>query len=186
MNDFKIFKTCLDGLIQIERSFHEDNRGFFSRIFCSDIADYFDLNNSKTQINYSLTKKTGTIRGMHFQKKPFSENKLVTCISGKIYDVAIDLRPNSNTFLQYYGKILSSVNCVSLLIPEGFAHGFQVLEKNSMLIYMHSAPYKPEYESGVNPMDPEINIKWPLKKKYISNKDENLKLLNKNFDGIKL
>lgn len=186
MSKFKIYNTSFNGLLKIKRSLYKDDRGSFFRIFSSDLMNYFKLDSSNTQINYSLTKIIGTIRGMHYQIPPYAEKKLVTCISGKVYDVAIDLRRSSKTFLQYYHQVLSEDNYDSLIIPEGFAHGFQALEKNSTLIYMHSKPYNQEYEQGISPIDPIVNINWPIKKKVISKRDNSRLFLSKNYDGIQL
>ena len=183
MNKIKICKTRFKDLFVIKRSFYEDKRGIFSRLFSSELKNYFGLDTSNTQINFSLTKTIGTIRGMHFQNKPFAEKKIVTCISGKVFDVVIDLRKDSKTFLQYYSKNLSSCNLESIIIPKGFAHGFQVLEKNSMLIYFHSMPHKLDYEEGIHPMDSKINIEWPISKYKLSKKDKNFKFL-RDFSGI--
>ena len=121
---------------------------------------------------------------MHFQVKPFSEDKLVTCILGEIFDVVIDIRLDSPTFLGHHSQILSSKNSKSLLIPAGFAHGFQALSDDCHILYLHSENYSPDYEKGLNPMDPNLNIKWPLFVEEISEKDKTNPFIDTNFVGI--
>ena len=125
----------LQGLKLIERSRNSDSRGFLSRLFCREELIAAGWNKPIAQINHTYTSKQGAVRGMHFQKEPYTEMKLVSCVRGKIWDVAVDLRENSSTFLESYGEILSDENNAALLIPEGFAHGFQALTDNCELIY---------------------------------------------------
>ncbi|MEO6189147.1 MAG: dTDP-4-dehydrorhamnose 3,5-epimerase family protein, partial [Saprospiraceae bacterium] len=128
----------------------------------------------------------GTIRGMHMQLDPHSEIKLIRCLKGSVYDVAIDMRKNSMTFLQYFGVELSESNALSMLIPKGFAHGFQTLEDNSMMLYQHSNTYNSNSEFSVSFLEPRINIKWPLDVRSISEKDFNLQYLDNSFEGIEI
>ncbi|MFX1594266.1 MAG: dTDP-4-dehydrorhamnose 3,5-epimerase family protein, partial [Promethearchaeota archaeon] len=128
----------------------------------------------------------GTIRGMHFQYPPKAEIKIVKCISGSVYDVAIDLRKDSSSFLKWHAEVLSDKNMKLLYIPEGFAHGFQTLENNTEICYFVTEFYYPEYEGGIVYNDPKINIKWPLEMTNISDKDREIKLLNDDFKGIEL
>jgi len=173
MKRFKFQNSSLDGLFVSERYHIGDNRGFLSRLWCKDAYKEIGWNiDNIVQINHTYTAKKGTIRGMHFQKKPFEEKKIVSCIRGSIFDVAIDLRKNSSTYLSWYGLELSSDNKLMLNIPEGFAHGFQTLEDNVELIYFHSCEYNQEYESGVSPFDKKIGIEWPLPVSVISEKDK--------------
>ena len=137
-------------------------------------------------MNQSLTKRKGSIRGMHFQYPPKAEIKIVKCVIGKIFDIAIDLRKDSPTFLKWHGETLSADNMKLMYIPEGFAHGFQTLEDNSEIIYLHSEFYNPEYESGIRYDDPKVNIKWPLKITEISIRDQNHELLNESFNGVSI
>jgi dTDP-4-dehydrorhamnose 3,5-epimerase len=125
------------------------------------------------QVNISCNKISGTVRGMHFQLPPYEDAKLVGCIKGRVFDVVIDIRINSSTYMQWEAVELSDKNGISLLIPNGFAHGFQTLEDETELLYCHSNLYKAEYESGVNPIDPMVNISWPLPITLISEKDKN-------------
>src|SRR5690606_8404515 len=124
--------------------------------------------------------RRGTIRGLHFQYAPHAETKIVSCLQGSIYDVAVDLRAGSQTFLQWYGLILSAERQNSLVIPPGFAHGFQTLEDNTQILYLVSAPYSAADEDGLNPLDPTIGIEWPLPPSEISPRDQQRSFLDKN------
>jgi dTDP-4-dehydrorhamnose 3,5-epimerase len=130
------------------------------------------------QINVSRTNVPGTIRGLHFQRAPAAETKLVRCLRGKVFDVAVDLRPESKTYLQYHAEILEPTKKNMLVIPEGCAHGFQVLEGESELLYLHTAPYSPEFEGGVRYDDPSLNIVWPMPAIGVSERDSGLPLWN--------
>jgi len=182
--NFKFFNTPIKGLKLIERKIIGDDRGFIERIFCEDNLKEIIFDKNIVQINHSLTKKKAAVRGMHYQIYPYAEKKIISCLKGKIWDVAVDLRKNSSTFLQYYGVILSEDNFKSFLIPEGFAHGFQTLSEKCELIYLHTERYKPDYEKGLNPLDPLIGIKWPLKISQLSERDKNQKILDEKFLGI--
>jgi len=138
------------------------------------------------QINHTNTIKKGTIRGLHFQYEPHAEMKLVTCIKGKVWDLAVDLRPDSKTYLQYRGITLSPENHISFLIPRGFAHGFQTLADNSELLYCHSKSYNKNAESGLNPQDPVLSINWPVTVTEISARDKTHPLLTTDFQGVQL
>ncbi|KKM20019.1 hypothetical protein LCGC14_1649780, partial [marine sediment metagenome] len=179
----KFFKTKLKGLMIIEPEIFEDDRGNFYRIFCENELKEIGFKKYIVQVNQSLTKKKGSIRGMHFQYPPKAEIKLVKCLSGSVFDVAIDLRMNSSTFLQWHSEILSAINRKIMYIPEGFAHGFQVLEDNSEILYLHSEFYSDELESGIRYNDPKIKIKWPLELTEISSRDKNHKSIDNEFNG---
>lgn len=182
----KFKKTKLEDLFIIELEIFEDKRGNFYRIYCENELKKIGYNKCIVQINQSLTKKKGSIRGMHFQYPPKAEIKFVKCLMGSVFDIAIDLRNNSSTFLQWHSEILSANNKKIMYIPEGFAHGFQTLEDNSEILYLHSEFYNSELESGIRYNDPKINIKWPLELTEISIRDKNHKLLEDDFDGIKI
>ena len=154
--------TPLPGLTVIERCRREDSRGSFSRLFCADELTAAGIALSIAQINESFTRRRGSVRGLHFQYPPHAEAKLVTCILGEIFDVAIDLRRGSSTFLKWHAERLSQANGRGLFIPAGFAHGFQTLTDDCRLIYLHSAPYAPESEGGLSARDPALRIEWPL------------------------
>jgi len=166
-------KTKIKGLYIIEPELKIDERGYFARIFCKNEFKKIGFDFKIVQINRSLTKKRGTIRGLHFQKPPKSEDKIVVCLKGKIFDVALDLRKNSPTFGKWFSVELSEENKKMFLIPKGFAHGFQTLTDNCEILYFVSEFYFPKYEGGVRWNDPFFNIKWPLKPTIISEKDKN-------------
>lgn len=180
----KFFETKLKDVYIIEPEPFIDERGKFYRVFCENELKEIGLTKKIVQINQSLTKQKGAIRGLHFQYPPKAEIKMVKCVSGSIFDVAIDLRKNSPTFLQWHGEILSAENMKMMVVPEGFAHGFQALEDNCEIIYFVTEFYSPENEEGVRYNDPKINIKWSLKITNISDKDRNQDLLDENFLGI--
>lgn len=183
MERFHFHPTPLHGLTIIERTLLEDNRGFLSRFFCDESLAQLGMKPIK-QINHTGTKQAGTIRGMHFQHAPHAEIKIVSCLKGKVFDVAVDLRANSPTFLQWFATELSAENHHSLYIPEGFAHGFQTLTNDCELIYLHTAEYSPNHESALNPLDPKLAITWPDPISEISARDQNHPMINSDFKGI--
>jgi dTDP-4-dehydrorhamnose 3,5-epimerase len=184
MSRFTILDTPIIDLKIVERQQLGDSRGFFSRLFCTDELAAAGWLKPIAQINQTFTQKQGTIRGMHFQHPPYAENKLVNCLSGAVFDVAVDLRADSPTFLRWHGEILSAENRRSLLIPEGFAHGFQTLTEDCELIYLHTAPYHPEAEGAINVADPALTIIWPLAVSEQSERDQSLPLIGPHFSGI--
>lgn len=186
MSRFSIQPTPLDGLKLIGRVKLGDNRGFLSRLFCAESLKAAGWQNPISQINHTLTEKRGTVRGFHYQIPPHSEMKLVSCIAGRILDFAIDVRQGSDTFLQVHSEELSADNGKALLIPEGFAHGFQSLTDNVELLYCHSMPYAAEAESGLNPLDPNLDITWPLEISELSECDRQHPFINEKFEGIQL
>lgn len=171
MSRFDFVPTPFDGLMIVQRKVIEDLRGFFSRFYCAE--EFLEVGVAKpiAQINHTVTRKKGAVRGMHFQQFPYVETKLVSCLKGEIFDVAVDLRPDSSTFLQWHGEILSADNRKSLLIPEGYAHGFQALTEDCELIYLHTAAYHPEAEGALNVADPKLNITWLLPISDLSERD---------------
>jgi dTDP-4-dehydrorhamnose 3,5-epimerase len=174
----------IEGLYMVELNPFVDSRGSFSRIFCSNELKNVMNNENIVQINISKNNQKGLIRGIHYQKKPNAEMKLINCIKGKIYDVVVDLRINSKTFLQWRSYELSQDDNKLLIIPKGCAHGFQTLAENSNLLYFSSEFYSADNEGGINYNDPLINIKWPLPIGEVSNRDKEFKFLNNNFKGI--
>jgi dTDP-4-dehydrorhamnose 3,5-epimerase len=163
-------ETKLKGAYIIELEKLEDERGFFARTFCQDEFRKHGLNPCIAQCNISYNKKKGTLRGMHYQAKPYEEAKLVSCIQGSIYDVIIDLREDSETYCQWFAVELSTLNS-QLYVPEGFAHGFQTLEDGTTVFYQMSEFYHPESSRGVRWDDPKFKIYWPLLNPIISVKD---------------
>ena len=184
MSRFNFTNLSLDGLKRVERQPIEDSRGSFVRIFCDNELKSIGWDKFIVQINLSHTKSKGMIRGLHFQRPPYAEKKLVSCTLGEVWDVAVDLRANSKTFLQWHAEILSGKNGYSLLIPEGFAHGFQALSDEVEMLYLHSEDYQPTSESGLNPNDPMLNIPWPLEVLDLSLRDKEHPFLNSEFTGM--
>ena len=183
---FEIREGGLPGLKIIQREVLEDPRGSFSRLYCAETFQAAGFPPGVSQINHTLTKAIGTVRGLHFQHPPHAEAKVVTCIRGRILDVAVDLRAGSPTFLHWEGVLLSGENRTSLLIPQGFAHGFQTLEADCELLYLHSAPYCPEAEGGLHPLDPKLGIQWPRAIAELSQRDQSHPWLLPRFHGLTL
>ena len=184
MSQFNFISTDLAGLTVVQRNAIEDQRGFLSRFYCAEEFSKAGIIKSIAQINHTLTRTKGAVRGLHFQFPPHAETKLVSCLQGEIFDVVVDLRCDSPTLLHWHGEILSAKNRKSLLIPEGFAHGFQALTENCELIYLHTAAYHPELEGALNATDPRLDIAWPLAVTGISEKDRNHKMIEQDFAGI--
>jgi len=184
LSNFTESQTPLNDLRVILRNQKKDDRGYFSRLFCPIELKSSGWHDGVFQINESFTSSQGTIRGMHYQKEPCAEVKIVSCVMGRVFDVAIDLRPSSSTYLKWYGVELSSSNSKALVIPKGFAHGFQALSNNALLIYVQSEPYNIEADAGINPLDSTISIQWPLPVGHISDRDRNLPFIDKNFNGV--
>jgi dTDP-4-dehydrorhamnose 3,5-epimerase len=161
-----------------------DARGEFSRLFDAGLLNAVHAGRPIVQVNRSLTRAAGSVRGMHFQRKPALEAKWVRCLRGRVFDVAVDLRRGSPTFLQHFAVELSPGAANALFVPEGCAHGFQVIEPDSELLYLHTAPYAPEHEGGVRFDDPLLGIAWPLPPSGLSPRDLSHPLLDQTFEGI--
>ncbi|MBT3313780.1 MAG: dTDP-4-dehydrorhamnose 3,5-epimerase [Anaerolineae bacterium] len=161
----------LKGAYIIELEPHQDKRGFFARSWDGNIFGEHGLSGQVIQQNISFNKKKGTMRGMHYQAPPYQETKLVRCVRGRIFDVIVDLRPDSPTFKEWLGVELQSSIYQALYVPKDFAHGFLTLEDNTEVTYLVTEVYTPEAERGLRYNDPEIGIKWPSAVKQISEKD---------------
>jgi dTDP-4-dehydrorhamnose 3,5-epimerase len=164
-------KLQLQGAVLIELEPRTDERGFFARTFCADEFAQAGLNTSVVQCNVSFNKRKGTLRGMHYQKAPYEEAKLVRCTSGAIFDAIIDLRPGSPTFKRHFSVILSAENRTALYVPEGFAHGFQTLRDDTEVFYQMSQRYQAEAAAGVRWNDPSFAIEWPADERTMSERD---------------
>jgi dTDP-4-dehydrorhamnose 3,5-epimerase len=186
MNRLTVSELALDGLKLVERRRLGDPRGFLARMFCNEELSAAGWRQPIAQINHTQPARCGTVRGMHFQHPPHAEMKLVSCIRGEVFDVAIDLRAGSPTFLHWHAERLSAENGRAMLIPEGFAHGFQALSDDAELIYCHSAPYCATHEAGLNPGDPELAIAWPLQIVDLSARDAAHSMLDGTFAGVSL
>lgn len=186
MSRFDVSTTPLRDLKIVRRQRFGDSRGFLSRLFCAQELVQSGWQKPIAQINHTYTAKRGTVRGMHFQHAPHAEMKLVCCLHGEVWDVAVDLRANSPTFLQWHAEKLSSENNCALLIPEGFAHGFQTLTDDVDMLYCHSAAYAPDAESGLHPLDERLAIAWPLPVGELSSRDADHPILTEKFSGVRL
>ena len=184
MSHFIPHSTPIDGLNVIERERVGDSRGFLERMFCQDSLGPFLQGKTVRQINRTLTRQKGTVRGLHFQNPPHAETKIVTCLKGQVWDVAVDLRRGSPTFLEHHAVLLTEDNHYSFLIPEGFAHGFQTLTSDCEMLYFHTADYNVEFEGALNAIDPSLSISWPAPITERSDRDVNHPMVADNFQGI--
>ena len=178
--------TELSGAFLVELSPFQDQRGEFARTFCKREFEQIGHTAEFVQLNHSWNTRAGTLRGLHFQYPPFAEVKLIRCIRGKVFDVIVDIRKDSPTFLKHIGVELSSKNRRMIYVPNGFAHGFITMEDNSELIYHHTNYYTPGHEGGIRYDDPGLGIPWPLEVEVISQKDLNLSFLNDSFLGLEI
>lgn len=183
-NRFAIEPTPIAGVYSVTRRRLADERGFLSRLFEPDELALAGWRGPIAQINETGTIRAGTVRGLHFQRPPHAEMKLVSCLCGRILDVAVDLRKASPTYLRSVAMELSQENGRALLIPEGCAHGFQALTDDVRMIYLHSAPYAAAYEDGLDALDPALGIQWPLPVVNRSPRDETLPRIGPGFEGV--
>ncbi|MGH8122366.1 MAG: dTDP-4-dehydrorhamnose 3,5-epimerase family protein [Rudaea sp.] len=182
----KIHDTPLTGLKLLETVPIRDERGEFVRVFCETECAGLRPNLHWTQINLSSTSHKGSVRGMHFQYPPAAEAKLIRCVQGSVFDVAVDLRAGSPTFLRWHSVELDHKAALQFFIPEGFAHGFQALTDDVQLLYLHTAAWNPAHEGGFRHDDSTLSIKWPLPVTQVSQKDRDLPSLAVAFAGIQL
>ena len=180
----KILESPIKNAFVLEPEHYMDHRGKFFRLYCQDELKQIGHAKQIVQINHSFTRKRGAIRGMHFQYPPKAEIKMVKCFRGAVFDVIVDLRRKSPTFLQWHGEILSEKNQKVMYVPEGLAHGFQTLEENCELLYLHTEYYSPVHEGGVRYNDSLLSIVWPLEVTELSEKDQKYPLLSNEFEGI--
>jgi dTDP-4-dehydrorhamnose 3,5-epimerase len=182
----RIEPTPLLGVVLIHTTPVRDHRGRFTRIYCAQEFEHSIRPLNFVQTNLSRTEGRGSVRGLHYQRSPAAEAKLIRCLRGKVFDVTVDLRASSPTFLQWYSVELSEDAECQILIPEGCAHGFQVVSDGAELLYQHTAPYTRDLEGGVRCDDPMIGIKWPLPLASHSQRDSSFALLDKTFEGIRV
>lgn len=176
--------TAISGLYVIERLKRSDERGFFERLFCAETMRNLGWEGTVAQVNHSFTSHLGTVRGLHYQLPPYAESKLVSCFRGAVWDVIVDLRRDSPSFLQHVAVELSAQNQHSLLIPPGCAHGFQTMSADVDMFYCHSMPYAPEHDVGVNACDPLFQIVWPLAVTHRSKRDSEFPFVVESFKGV--
>lgn len=182
----KIMTTSITGVVVVETAPHIDQRGAFARLYCErELAGILGRRRI-VQINHSRTEMTGAVRGLHFQRPPHAEMKLVRCLKGRVWDVAVDLREGSSTFLSWHGEELTPDNQRMMVIPEGCAHGFQVLEPASELLYLHTSFYEPASEGGLHVGDPRLDIRWPLPVAGLSPRDAGHAFIDEAYPGVML
>jgi dTDP-4-dehydrorhamnose 3,5-epimerase len=181
---FDVSETELAGAYVLQRKPHTDERGWFERMYCT--ADLADVLGSRAivQVNRSLTRTKATVRGLHYQVPPSAEAKLISCLRGAIFDVAVDVRRDSPTFLRWHAEMLTGENRRSLFVPEGFAHGFQTVGDDSEVLYFATAAYDPTAERGLHPLDPRVAIAWPLAVEQLSERDASHPVVAPDFEGI--
>ncbi len=176
--------TSIAGLMRVEVASYLDQRGSLTRFYDQDALHELVGSRRILQVNHSLTHSVGAVRGCHYQQSPHLEIKMVRCLRGRAWDVVVDLRAGSSTFLAWHAEELSATNNIMMIIPEGCAHGFQVLQKDTELLYFHTASYSASAEGGVRPTDPILNIEWPLPMQDVSDRDRQHPLLTVEFTGL--
>lgn len=183
MNRFDCEETFIKGVYVVKAKPIEDFRGFYSRFFCTEEFKEIGFIKPVCQINHIKSIEKGTLRGLHYQKSPFGETKLIKCIKGRLFDVVVDVRKDSPTFLQHFSIELNDTNQTYLLIPTGIAHAFQTLEDNTEAIYLVDEVFHPESVEMLNPFDPKLNIQWPTAVTKIGQKEQNCKFIDESYKG---
>ena len=186
MNRLEILPTPIAGLHRVVSRQLGDSRGYLARAFCAEELAAAGWPGPVVQANLTFTRQKGTVRGLHFQHPPHAEAKLVRCLRGEIWDVAVDLRKGSPTFLQWHAEVLSPGHMNALLIPRGCAHGFQALTDDVEMLYLHSAAHAPASEGGLSVTDPLLAVDWPLPIGEVSARDRAFPFLSHDFKGIDL
>lgn len=174
MQRLQVSDTPLAGVRTVQRQPLGDTRGFLARVFCASELAAAGWVKPLAQVNHTHTARRGTVRGLHFQCAPHADMKLVSCLRGAVWDVAVDLRPDSATFLRWHACQLSADNHNAMLIPEGCAHGFQSLSDDAELLYCHATPYAQQADAGLHPLDAQLAIDWPLEVCMVSARDAGL------------
>jgi dTDP-4-dehydrorhamnose 3,5-epimerase len=174
----------LQGAAEIRSQPARDERGWFARLFCQ--RELAELNGGRPiqQINSSFTAKRGALRGLHFQHPPHAEDKVVRCLAGRVFDVMLDMRRGSPTFARWHAVVLDAAEMNMIYIPKGFAHGFQTLEDNCQILYLHTAFHAPEAEGGVRYDSPSLGIEWPIAVTELSQRDQHLPVFDPSSGGI--
>ena len=180
----KITPTRLHDVMVVETPPLTDDRGAFSRLFCTNELTDIIGQRRIVQINHSRTHAPGAVRGLHYQRPPRAEMKFVRCIRGRVWDVVVDLRAGSPTFLQWHAEELSAGSSRMLIVPEGCAHGFQVLDPDSEMLYLHTAFYEPSFEGGLHCNDPRVAITWPMPVTELSGADSSRPFISEDFSGL--
>jgi dTDP-4-dehydrorhamnose 3,5-epimerase len=180
----KVLRTEISGVLVVGTAPFVDQRGAFARWFCEEELGAVMEHRRIAQVNYSRTSRVGALRGFHFQHAPHAEMKLIRCINGRVFDVVVDLRHGSKTFLRWHAEELTPANGRMLVIPEGCAHGFQAMDAGSDLLYLHTALYAPDAEGGVRFDESRIGVSWPLPVVDLSKRDNSFPALDAGFSGI--
>lgn len=183
---FQIDSTPIAGVMVLKRTVMRDDRGSLERLFCARELANAGWTFPITDINWTHTRHKGTVRGLHYQHPPYAEDKLIQCLSGSVWDVAVDLREDSPSFLQWFAIRLSAEADNAVLLPKGVAHGFQALSDDARVLYFCSHPYSPHAEGGLHPQDTRLNINWPLPVTHVSEKDAAWPALTDAFAGVRL
>ena len=184
MTSITIEETKLKGVFLLTPNSFEDQRGVFSRLFCAQEMREIMGDRRIVNMNQSTNVHAGTVRGLHYQEPPYGEMKQVRCTKGRIFDVAVDIRKGSPTFLQWVGFELTEENKQTLVIPEGFAHGFQALTQGATVSYLVTAFFNKDADRGLHPEDPRLAIQWPLKPEHMSAKDSGKPFIDESFEGV--
>ncbi len=174
----------LEGAAVLRTEARRDSRGWFARWFCQEEMAALNQGRAIQQINSSFTAQSGAVRGLHFQVAPHAEDKIVRCVAGRVFDVMVDLRKNSQTFGSWHGVELDAEEMNMVYIPRGFAHGFQTLTTDCQMLYLHTDFFAPEHQGGLHYASPELGIEWPLKVTEISKRDASLPTFNETFSGL--
>ncbi len=183
---FEIIDTALPGVKVVQRRPRVDARGYLERLYCAREFTALTAGRPIAQINHTSTTRRGIVRGMHYQLPPFEEFRLVSCLRGAVFDVAVDIRTGSPALLRSHAELLSADNHRSLLIPPGFAHGFQALTDDAELLYLHTAAYVAEAEGVLNACDPALAIPWPEPITGRSDRDRTHPMLTGEFTGVRM
>lgn len=184
MADLVSLSTPMDDLHVLQRIPFVDGRGSLDRVFDRSVLEDLGISESIAQVNYTTTTSRGTIRGLHYQHQPYGETKIVSCVRGSIFDVAVDLRQGSPTFLQWHAEVMTPDHLVTMVIPPGFAHGFQSLEDSSHVLYLVTSPYRPEAEAGIDPFEKRIGIEWPMAPTFLSERDRSYPEISADWVGL--
>lgn len=180
----EILDTPISGLHVLQRQPIADDRGYLERLFCTEELQSLLSGKRIAQVNHTLTANRGAVRGLHFQRPPHAEVKFVQCLNGEVFDVAVDLRQGSPTFLRWHAEVLTADNHRTFVIPEGFAHGFQALSNHCQMLYFHTTAYAAAFEAGFNVRDPKLAIRWPLPITELSPRDAALPSVDLEFTGM--
>jgi len=183
MDRLRLEASAMTGLMYLHHRCHVDERGAFNRVFCAETLLAAGMPATIAQINHSITQRRGTVRGLHWQMPPNIERKIICCLRGKVFDVVVDLRRDAGTFLQWQAIELSAETPLSLVVPAGFAHGFQALTDDAEMLYLHDQNYHAASSSGLRFDDPRLAISWPLPLTVISERDRTWPLLATDFAG---